>query len=200
MLYIVGLGPGSKEYILPKATEVMENCDVVIGFKRAIDSLRFIKSYKKIVYSLKETVEYANENEDKNVAIVASGDPCFYGITDFINANYQGEVKIIPGISSFQYLMARINKSWQSSFVGSLHGREEDFIEKVKNSSVSIWLTDNKNSPQALCRKLSEENLKVKVYIGENLSYEDEKILQGEPEKFVNSSSSGLSVFVVERM
>lgn len=29
-------------------------------------------------------------------------------------------------------MMAKINESWQNSFLGSLHGREEEFIEKLK--------------------------------------------------------------------
>ena len=39
MIYIVGLGPGHKDYIMPKALETMKKSDIIIGFKRAIDSL-----------------------------------------------------------------------------------------------------------------------------------------------------------------
>ena len=50
MIYIVGLGPGHKDYIMPKALEIMEKSDVIIGFKRAIESLDFINN-KKIYIS-----------------------------------------------------------------------------------------------------------------------------------------------------
>ena len=38
MVYIVGLGPGHKDYILPIASKTMENSDIVVGFGRAIKS------------------------------------------------------------------------------------------------------------------------------------------------------------------
>ena len=32
MLYVIGLGPGGKEEITPKAMEALENCDVIAGY------------------------------------------------------------------------------------------------------------------------------------------------------------------------
>ena len=36
MVYIVGLGPGNKDYILPKAIDVLNKSDEIIGFRRLI--------------------------------------------------------------------------------------------------------------------------------------------------------------------
>ena len=33
MIYIVGLGPGHEDYILPKAIKTLEKCHIVVGFK-----------------------------------------------------------------------------------------------------------------------------------------------------------------------
>jgi cobalt-precorrin-7 (C5)-methyltransferase len=198
MIYIVGLGPGSKEYLLIKAFEILKNSDLIIGFNRALKSIEFIDTPKLYAKDLKEILCLLKENEHEKIAIVASGDPCFYGILEYINKNFIGEFQVIPGISSFQYLMTKLNKSWQGSFLGSLHGREEAFIEKVKNYAVSIWLTDKINSPEAICRRLYDEKLFVKLYIGENLSYNDEKISTGRPEELMNNTFSELSVVVIE--
>lgn len=199
MVYIVGLGPGSREYMLVKAIGVLENSDIIVGFKRAIDSIAFIKDKNRIlVKTLKEILDIINNNVDKSISIVASGDPCFYGISDYINRNYNGRLITVPGISSFQYLMSKLNKSWQGAYLGSLHGREENFIEKVKSYKISIWLTDKVNSPKEICKRLFKENLLVKVYVGENLSYDDERILIGEPEEFMHREFYDLSVVVIE--
>lgn len=200
MLFIVGIGPGSSDYILPKAVQVLKSSDVILGFERALESIDFDYDKKKIVKSLKEVICYARENMDKNISIVASGDPCFYGITDFINRSYSGETKVVPGISSFQYLTSKLNKSWQGSYLSSLHGREEDFIQRVKENSVSIWLTDKINTPGFICNKLIGSKLNTVVYIGENLSYPDEKITVGAPEKFIDMSFSDLCVVIIERL
>ncbi|SQB32326.1 precorrin-6y C5,15-methyltransferase subunit CbiE [Clostridium sporogenes] len=46
-VYIVGLGPGHKDYMLQGAINNLEKVDIIIGFKRAIESLDFIKNNKK---------------------------------------------------------------------------------------------------------------------------------------------------------
>ncbi|MBW5457307.1 precorrin-6y C5,15-methyltransferase (decarboxylating) subunit CbiE [Clostridium sporogenes] len=197
-VYIVGLGPGHKDYMLNGAINNLEKVDVIIGFKRAIESLDFIKNNKKIVNKLSEILYYIKENKDKNISIVASGDPCFYGISNYIKNNYGGKIEVIPGISSYQYMMAKINESWQNSFLGSLHGREEEFIEKIKSYEKSIWLTDINNSPDKLCKRLIENNIKAEVIVGENLSYSDEKIIKGKPEELENMSFGELTVVYIK--
>lgn len=200
MVYIVGLGPGSKEYILPKALTTLEKSKVIIGFGRAIESLNFIEGRKLSVSTLKDILNYINSNEDEDIAVVASGDPCFYGVTEYIKRNYNREIEVIPGISSFQYLAARLNKCWQGSHLGSLHGREEEFVDKVKENTLSIWLTDKINSPSLICRKLLEEKIEARVYVGENLSYGDERITEGTVEEVVNMNFSELSVVIIENL
>ncbi|WP_238475922.1 precorrin-6y C5,15-methyltransferase (decarboxylating) subunit CbiE [Clostridium manihotivorum] len=198
MLYIVGIGPGSREYILPKAMGTLEASDLILGFARALESISEVKTDIIAVKELKDIINIANENKDINVSVIASGDPGFYGISNYIRSKYEGPIEVIPGISSFQYFMAKLNKSWQNSYLGSLHGREESFLEEVKSNKLSVWLTDKKNCPEALCRKLYEEDIKVKVYVGENLSYEDEVISSGDPEQLMNKAYSELSVVVIE--
>lgn len=200
MVYIVGIGPGSKEYILPVAVETLKRSDIILGFSRAIESIDFIDRKKEKVKTLSEILQYINENNDKIISIVASGDPCFYGITDYIKNNYNKEFQVITGISSFQYLCSKLNKSWNNSYLSSLHGREEEFIEKVRENNISIWLTDKKNSPSILCEKLFNESVPANVYIGENLSYKDEKIYIGKPEEFINCKFSELSIIIIEKL
>lgn len=200
MIYIVGMGPGSREYILPKAMKVLDNSDIIIGFSRLIKELDFLKKKKVKVDSLREIIEFINENgEDNTISIVASGDPTFFGISEYINNNFIGNVEVIPGLSSFQYLTSKINKSWNNAYTGSIHGREINFIEKVLMYQLSIWLTDNKNNSAALCNLLYENKINCKVIIGENLSYENEKVLEGLPEEFLNEEISSMSILVVER-
>lgn len=199
MVYIVGMGPGSRDYILKKAIDMLEKSDIIIGFKRLIEDLDFIGKEKIVMNSLKETLEYISENgQEKIISLVASGDPTFFGIGEYIKKNYPGNVEIIPGLSSFQYLTCKLNKSWSMSFTGSVHGRSEKFLEKVKENKLSIWLTDNKNNATNLCKTLSDNNINCEVVIGERLSYEDEKILQGRPIDFIDEIFSDMTILVVE--
>jgi precorrin-6y C5,15-methyltransferase (decarboxylating) CbiE subunit len=199
MVNIVALGPGNKDYILPVATKQIEKSEYIVGFSRALEGFEESQATKVKVKSLKEIIDFILINEDKEVSILASGDPLFYGITNYIKLNYKGYINVIPGISSFQYLMAKLTKPWQNAELGSLHGREEAFLQVVIEKKLSIWLTDNKNTPQSMCKKLFDNNIEAKIYIGENLSYEDEKITSGSPGELMNKEFTRLSVFVVER-
>ncbi len=200
MVYIVGIGPGSPKYIIPLAVETMEKVDVIVGFERAAMSIPKINVEKIIVKTLKDIMDFITENIDKDIAIIASGDPCFYGITNYIKSNFKSKIEIVPGISSFQYLMCKLQKPWQNAYLGSMHGRREEFIKVVRKHEISVWLTDKSNSPQALCRKLYENNIKATVYVGEELSYEDERIIKGTVEEIKGKTFDDLSVVVIENL
>ena len=200
MVYFVGLGPGNKDYILPKAIDTLRKSNVIIGFSRLINDLDFINTNKIVMSSLRETLEYIQQNgQDNIISLVASGDPTFFGISEYIKKNYPGNIVVIPGISSFQYLTTKLNKSWNYAFTGSVHARNEDFIEKVKVNKLSIWLTDNKNNSAFLCKLLNENNIECTVIIGEHLSYENERILQGKPIEFINEKVSDMAILIVEK-
>ncbi|NFF59659.1 precorrin-6y C5,15-methyltransferase (decarboxylating) subunit CbiE [Clostridium botulinum] len=197
-VYIVGIGPGSSKYILPKAIEVMENSDVVVAFERVKKSIEFINKSIISVKKLQDIIEIIKGNECKSVSIAASGDPNFYGITEYIKKNFSGYIEIVPGITSLQYFTSKLKISWGNAYVGSMHGREEDFINIVKENRISMWLTDKKNSPNKLCKKLYEISENFKVYVGENLSYDNEKIVVGTAEKIKDMEFSDLTVMIIE--
>lgn len=197
-LYIVGIGPGAREYILPIAIEVLQKSDIIIGFSRAIKSISFINTKKVEIKSLGELISYINKYKDLVISVIASGDPCFYGITEFIKKNYGDCIKIITGISSYQYFFSKLKKTWQNAYLGSLHGREKDFISIVKNTKTSFWLTDKFNTPSIIANQLVEEGINGKMYIGENLSYNDENIVQATFIEVVNMKFNKLCVIIIE--
>ena len=198
-LYVVGLGPGHKDYVLPIAINTLESVSAVVGFKRAMESIDFIKNKKIVINTPKELKELYGGNEYSSLAIIASGDPCYYGITNYVKSNICDKVNVIPGLSSFQYLSSKIAMPWQEAYVGSMHGREEDFINIVKEYKLSYWLVDNKYTPEVLCSRLVEEQIEGIAYVGENLSYEDEKIFKGSIKDVTLKKFSTLSVLVIER-
>lgn len=166
-----------------------------------MDSLEFIDNKKIYINKLIDINEYICDEKNRSmiISIVASGDPTFYGITNYIKSKATLEFQVIPGISSFQYLTCKLNMSWNNAYLGSLHGRKEDFLTVVNNHDLSIWLTDKENNPAILCEILHKEKVRCKVVIGENLSYEDEIITNGTPEEFMNKKYDSLSVFIVDR-
>ena len=135
-------------------------------------------------------------NADREIAILASGDPCFYGILDFLQRNGIAIDQVVPGISSIQYMMARLKKSWHSAALLSFHGRECS-IEELRNSKTSIVLTDSSYTPNYISRLLSNMGVKGKIFVGYNLSYEDELIIEKQIGADIDDYSA-LAVVVIE--
>ena len=77
MLYIVGIGPGNKDFFTEEAEAILNNVDLIVCYK---GYEKFIKRFNKPIYTsgMKKEIDrtsYAlNEAKDKDVALVSSGD------------------------------------------------------------------------------------------------------------------------------
>lgn len=203
---IIGIGPGNKKYITPIALEFLESSDTLIGGKRNLQELNHLKqtsqkTFIELKNNLNEIIEYIKLNRKlRKISIVASGDPSFYGISSFIKKNFPlSELNIIPGISSIQYLAAKCGLDWNNSGLCSLHGRNEDVIEIIKNKQTTFILTDKNNTPAMIAKLLCQNNLQnTEMIIGSNLSYQDEKIIRNKTKNIINTDNiAQLSVVVV---
>lgn len=201
-IHVLGMGPGHRDYILPIAMRAIDKSEVLIGGKRILDDFR--NDGKKLIYidsKLSKIIEYIKQNkENKMISLLLSGDTGFYSMLSYLKKHFtEDEMEVIPGISSYQYLMAKLKKPWHNSFVGSLHGRELDIASIVKEYSSVILLTDNKNSPLRIAEILVKEGIENKrIIVGENLSYKNERIVIDSPENILKMSDFSMSVVVIE--
>ncbi|TCO79496.1 precorrin-6y C5,15-methyltransferase (decarboxylating) subunit CbiE [Marinisporobacter balticus] len=201
-VYVLGMGPGSKEYILPVTTKIINTCDVLIGGKRNLKSFEGLG--KEMIYvgsNLNELMIYTKNNrENKKIAYLLSGDTGFYSMLKFLKKHFkQNELEVLPGISSYQYLTAKIGETWHDAFIGSLHGRDFDFLDAIKNNEKVILLTDHKYSPKKIAKLMIENNIEGKVMIvGENLSYENERVIYGHPKEIMDMPNFHMSVVVIK--
>lgn len=182
-IHIVGLGPGGADYLLPAARRVIEKSDAVVGGKRHLAALDLSgKETLELTGDLAAVVDYLKKNSGKKViSVLASGDPGFYGILGYLKKHFTGdELDCVPGISSLQYLFARIGMTWEDAFQGSLHGRDADVVGTVRDHRKAGFLTDDSTGYREIARLLCENGLGERMmYVGSNLSYEDEEILRG---------------------
>ncbi len=176
MLTIAGGGPGNPKYLTFQVKERIEQAEILIAFGRIGDSIKPIRSDIIRVSRVAEVLDIIKANRDKDILLLASGDPNFYGITNYLKRN-QVEIKeILPGLSSFQYMMAKLGEAWEEANLLSLHGREES-LDSVKDYPLTICLTDKKNTPSEISRGLEELGIEGEMYVGYNLSYKDENIV-----------------------
>lgn len=187
---VIGLGVGNLDYFSLAGRKILKTSDIVIGGERQLKDIDELLTENIIRYKLKSLENmknFINENFEKNISIIVSGDTGYYSLLSYIKRNFEkAEIKVIPGLSSFQYLFGKICETWEDYTLCSVHGREIDIIKTLKESKKGlVLLTDKKNSPYEIGRLLFENNLNnIEIIVGENLSYEDENIFSFFPENF----------------
>ncbi|PID58953.1 precorrin-6y C5,15-methyltransferase (decarboxylating) subunit CbiE [candidate division KSB3 bacterium] len=174
-MYVIGMGPGHLKYLTLEAIEAVQAADTVLAFGRIAETAEKIRRPVTRIMRMDEVLPFLS-NEGR-IAVLASGDPCFYGIVDYLKRHDIAIDAILPGLSSMQYMMARLQKSWQQARFFSLHGRDEE-LEAIKQSPLSVILTDSRNTPQDISQQLKRLGLRGRLYVGYKLSYEDERILE----------------------
>lgn len=202
--YIIGTGPGTKDYLLPVARKQIQRADCLIGAKRLLSL--FANSRKEKVYlqgNFKEIISYLKENkEKKRIALLVSGDPTFYSFLGMLRSYFKKEdYEVIPGISALQIAFAKLGSCWQDAKIISLHGRRlKNLGQEIKSLSKVFLFTDTKFGPQEIARHLLKQEMdNRKVTIFENLTYPKERIVNTDLKKLSKTKGYGLCVMLIEK-
>lgn len=194
MIRVIGAGPGDIKYLTVEAYEIIRSSNCIAAFGRISKLAEKIGASVIKVENVADILKVLSEVE--NLDILASGDPCFFGITEYLKKNGIKVDQVIPGLSSFQYMMAKLNKSWEGANFVSLHGREADMLKKDLNG-MSIILTDRHHTPGQISKSLYNMGIPGSIYAGFDLSYPKEKIIVKNIGEDIENYSD-LSVVVVE--
>ena len=198
MINVIGLGPGNTDYITKLGEKLIQNSDVVIGGKRNLESIVDFEGEKiEISSNLKEIVEYINNNKHKQISVIASGDPLIYGIGRYLSKNIDKEdLNIVSGISSLQYIFSKVHIDMNDLCITSSHGKTPDFDYVLSHKKVCM-VTDKIIGPKEICKQILDRNLEKTIVVGENLSYDNERITIGSPEDILNLEDFDMCVVVI---
>lgn len=198
MINVIGLGPGNTDYITKLGEKLIQNSDVVIGGKRNLESIVDFEGEKiEISYNLKEIVEYINNNKHKQISVIASGDPLIYGIGRYLSKNIDKEdLNIVSGISSLQYIFSKVHIDMNDLYITSSHGKTPDFDYVLSHKKVCM-VTDKIIGPKEICKQILDRNLEKTIVVGENLSYDNERITIGSPEDILKLEDFDMCVVVI---
>ncbi|WP_338603732.1 precorrin-3B C(17)-methyltransferase [Sulfolobus tengchongensis] len=129
-LYIVGIGPGSKEQRTIKAQKILEDSNVIIGYNTYLRLISDVLNDKKEIIGarMREEIFRANTAIEKaldsknTVALVSSGDPQVYGMAGLVfdliaRRNLDLDVEVIPGVTAALAAAARLGSPLSLDFV-----------------------------------------------------------------------------------
>ena len=180
---VVGLGPGNIKYLSTAGIDCIKEAEIIIGSTRQLSDLKTIISEKQEIYilgKLNELITYLKENIERKITIIVSGDTGYYSLVPYLSKYLSKDIlNIIPNISSYQYLFSKLRENWQNFRLASVHGREFDYIKNINDEDIEglVLLTDDIQNPYEITKKLYNSGIRnLTIIVGENLSYDNEKI------------------------
>ena len=217
-VYAVGVGPGSPKYVTEIVKEIVQNCDILIGYKYTLKTIEHLIEGKEI-YEItmndqeKSYQKILPELGDRTLVIPFTGDVNFSEseVVDRLIEIF-GEVEIIPGISSFQVAASRAKVPLDKSKVITMHVTTpiEDKkleLQKALIDGFSVVLVprpwpkqpDKHFMPSEIAVYLREngfDTAKIKVHVYESITTEEETNFEGTVKELEGKEFSDLSVMV----
>ncbi|BHH83703.1 precorrin-6y C5,15-methyltransferase (decarboxylating) subunit CbiE [Desulforhopalus sp. 52FAK] len=205
-LFVIGV---SDELLTATNKQLLTQCSYLFATERLQGlaaelniAIHNISPVSKAIEEIKEKLNYGN------VAVLASGDPLFYGIgKKILNEIGPTPVEFHPALSSIQRAAALCKTHWDDAIILTLHGREHGHIPGlVLPHKKSILLTDKTNSPTVISRstleylKLIEEDRLVsdiRVMVAENIGLPDQRLFSGSLAEASTESFAALNVMII---
>lgn len=226
MVYVVGVGPGSGLYLTRATEEIIDKAQLLIGGTRNIEFIRTSLGLKEgqdtfvLGSDLASMMDQIEKNLDKDIVVLASGDPSIYGIADYINRtmssqedpatetnripsqrdSIQGKEKlvIVPGISSIQYAFSVFKIPMNDLYITSSHGRQPDYDFIFMHDKLAL-VTDSKIGPRQIAQEVKDRGLDYSFYVGENLSYHNQRLTVGSADDILARDSYGMCLVILIR-
>ncbi len=109
-IYVVGIGPGDEMFMTGLARQVLDKCDIIVGYKAYTDIVReYLPDKEYMESAMKQEIDRCRAcvdlaNDGKSVALICSGDAGIYGMASPLLETAQkmgfDDVEIIPGITA----------------------------------------------------------------------------------------------------
>jgi len=193
-LIIVGVGPGSPDYVTPAAKKAVQEAQVVVGAERSLSLFRGdIKGewLKLTARNVDQALEYAAESvrKGKAVALLSTGDPGFSGLLKSVLDRKLGkdvEIVVVPGVSSVQVCAARLRMRWDNVDLFTFHdgvnaAEKARLADAVKAGNAVMLLPEPKAfSPGEIASFLIDAGADeaTPVVVCENLTLSNERIVE----------------------
>lgn len=207
MVLLVGMGQG-KEDLSSRVLRWLEYAEVLAGGKRHLDSFPDFEGEKILLETpLEESLQRLKSgSERRRTAVLASGDPFFFGIGRRL-VKVLGKERLIsfPNATSVQALCAALGEAWEEVTVLSLHGRLSSsraggWLQAVRAVGKTVLFTDPTHTPGWIARQLLDAGMADRrLVVGEDLGLPTEIIRELSPEEAENERFSPLNIVMITR-
>jgi precorrin-6B C5,15-methyltransferase / cobalt-precorrin-6B C5,C15-methyltransferase len=171
--------------------QLVRRCSVIVGTPRYAQLVAgFSAGFQPITPLTAALATVRTALQRGNVAILASGDPLFYGIGRRLLADFPSEnLLFFPALSSIQRACALFHIPWDDARITSLHGRTVLHLPGlVLQHAKHLLLSDAGNSPDTIARQLLEYfaligvtdlAAEIRMLVAEDIGLAGERIFRG---------------------
>ena len=208
---LLGIGTGGVNTRTEECRKALEEAELVIGASRMVEASRLPHHEVFCEYRSEVIAEYIREHaEYEHIAVVFSGDIGFFSgakkLLQLLEHSPEDsaqdtekqpdiQVRMVCGVSSLSYFMAKIGLSWDDARIVSAHGRDCNLPVMIRHNRKVFSILGTKTAVAELSRKLVSYGMgDVLLYVGENLSYPNEKIFVETASRLEQYEGDSLSV------
>lgn len=198
---IVGAGPGDRAFLTLGGLAAIETAGLLIAAPRLLEAFPEAACEKRACVCVEEIARHIRESGQESICVLVSGDAGFYSAAKKLRPLLSGcEAETIPGISSLQYLCAKLRIPWEDIPSISAHGRQVNVAAHAARHARVFFLTGGEMTAQTLCVALVACGMgDAKVTVGSRLSYPDESIVTDSAANLAARSFDPLNAVLVER-
>jgi precorrin-6B C5,15-methyltransferase / cobalt-precorrin-6B C5,C15-methyltransferase len=171
LVALIGIGMGKEDLSL-RASRWIDRAEVLAGGTRHLD---LFPDHTADMIAIESPLEAFFErigevSEAKRTAVLASGDPFFFGIgSRLVKHLGRDRVLAIPNVSAVQSLFARLGESWEDVRVMSLHGRAEaqtaSWLRELRRRPRMVLFTDPHHTPAWIARQLLDAGFSDRILV-----------------------------------
>ncbi|UMY54521.1 MULTISPECIES: bifunctional cobalt-precorrin-7 (C(5))-methyltransferase/cobalt-precorrin-6B (C(15))-methyltransferase [Paenibacillus] len=204
VIRVIGIGENGAAGLSQETLEQIERADLLVGGERQLGFFKAAAGEKRTLKSGLSAVveELGRLREDKDIVVLASGDPLFFGIAGYLSAKLGAEhLDIMPHLSSVQLAFARLGESWQDAVLESVHGRPmTGLAQRIDGQNKVALLTDDRNHPGAVAAYLLHYGMtEYDAFVGEYLGGPDEVYQHYTLDEMAQRTFQPLNVVILRR-
>jgi len=201
---IVGVGPDGLAGLTARSREVVQLAEAIFGSEAALRLLPDVAAERiAIGTNLPEVVDRIKAMlGTKTVAVVAVGDPLFYGTARYLCDKIGPDhFDVIPHVSSMQLAFARIKESWEDAYLTDLAVKPfDDAIESIRIAGTVGLFTSEVHTPNRIARELLARGLDYFTgIVCENLGGRDERITRADLAEIQDLRFDPLNILILKR-
>jgi precorrin-6Y C5,15-methyltransferase (decarboxylating) len=196
-IHIIGLGVAVDAQLSNNAQEALQTADIIFGSERQLETIATVDvqadAEKKLLPLLSQLKKAVDALSHRTIAILASGDPLYYGIGRWANQQLtQQQLYFYPAVSSVQAACHQLGLSLQNVDVISLHGRPLVSMRSVLNAQQTlVILTDKNSQPQAIAQECVDAGFSQSlIWVCEKLGYPQQRVRQFSAEELIADTTS----------